>query len=132
MAGSDGLMLFLLNDCNNSFVNAAFDENLKTTDTYYLLQSVLTSKKFLNFKKLVTNLNIVCLSSSIVNYIVEAENKDYRYCIVLNTTLGHAANMKLSNEFLLNLENNTFKQIKESIDFTLESGDILVVKRRKE
>ena len=124
MSGSDGLMLFLLKDCNNTFFEAAFDENFKPTDTYYLLQSFLTSKKFLNFKELIGKLDIKEIDKfSDGLWLGICEDKDYWYHVLFNSNLHENLSLAWSIDKILNLENNTAN---------LESGEILVVKRRKE
>ena len=140
MAGSDGLMLFLLNDIHNDngtgFMEAAFAEDLSINeDTYNNLKALLTSKKFQNFKKLITNLetNMLGLLGYGIKLEAFAMNDKYYYAFILNTSLTESASYKISeNDIVMDLENNKAYYPKEKEEYILSAGDVLVFKHRKD
>ena len=141
MTGSDGLMLFLLNDIHNAngtgFMEAAFAEDLSINDdTYNNLKALLTSKKFTNFKRLITNLEL----SAVLNVSefgemlqVFAINDRYRYDFILNTSLTEPTSFYIGEgDMVMDLENGKAYCPTKCEDYVLAAGDVAAIKRRRE
>lgn len=140
MAGSNGLMLFLLNDIHNAngtgFMESAFAEDMSINDdTYYNLKALLTSSKFLKFKKLITNLTIERLFVSNFQELIGciASNEKYKYSFFLNTSPTLEAGIDLApGDKVMNIELDIFREMYKYELYILESGEILVIKRNSD
>lgn len=154
MAGSNGLMLFVLCDIptgeNIGFYDAAFNTELKPNEyTYNLMKSVYTSKKFQNYKNIMVNLypdDIVSYNTEeddIIPYdfisqvsrgaeilIGSAHNNDANYYTILNTSLTESISITINDGLLyMDLTNNKVKKTKNDEQYTIEPCEIIVVKK---
>lgn len=137
MAGSNGLMLFVLNNIlsgDAGFSNAPFNSTLNVNvDTYNTIKNVFTSKEFINYKNIIVNLNIIDftygnLDDILVSY---AKNNEYTYITLLNTSLVKNVKFEIpSGNLLVNLNTLTEREIKESEIYTINPGEILFLKSK--
>lgn len=158
MAGSNGLMLFVLCDIPKDeeylgFTSSAFSVDLKPNDkTYNLMKSFYTSDKFKNFKSIITNLqleSIDCLHGGevtdenvkdFVNFISDdgevlvsrGHNNEFDYCTVLNTSLTLPVNIMVNdNTYIMNIANNTITKQDVNGLYEIKPTEILMIKKSR-
>ena len=156
MAGSNGLMLFVVVDVPGSeeyagFTEAAFSADLKPNKyTYNLLKDFYNSAKFKNFKKIMVNLHpdkityynrenvfnegktnefIEDFENGSEVFVSYAHNKNTKYCIILNASLENKTSVKIKKgNYLLDLEKET-KRETEIEKLIIVPGEIIVIKK---
>lgn len=156
MAGSNGLMLFVIVDIPENveykgFTEAAFSVDLKPNEyTYNLMSGFYNSEKFKNFKKIMTNLHVDDIlyynSDNLFNdennefinsmdensmvYVGYAHNQTTNYCTILNLSLTDATSVTIKNgNYIMDVENGTRKKSDEKETHILNPGEILMIKR---
>ena len=139
MAGSNGLMLFVLSDIpgneeNAGFMDAAFNAEFKPNEyTYNLIKNFYTNKKFQNYKNMMVNLypnDIISQVSQGAEILIgSAYNNDAHYYTILNISLTDSISITINDGLLyMDLVNNKVKKTKKEEPYTIEPGDIIVVK----
>lgn len=152
MSGSNGLMLFLINDLlsdyGKGFTEAAFNDRLEINkDTYNILKNTFNSNVFKNYKNIIVNLKTTDviwgdeydLSKFIDNktnrndlLISTSENNSYEYCSLLNTSLENditiipSDNVKIVNLDELTETSNVFGE-----EYILKPGNLMLIKKQK-
>ena len=156
MAGSNGLMLFVLVDIPENveykgFTEAAFSVDLNPNEyTYNLMSEFYNSEKFKNFKKIMTNLHvddilyynsnnvfsnednefINGMDESSMVYVGYAHNQTTNYCTILNLSLTDATSVTIKNgNYIMDVENGTRKEANDKETHVLNPGEILMIKR---
>ena len=128
-------------------MDAAFNVEFKPNEyTYNLMKNFYTSKKFQNYKNMMVNLypdNIeVYDANNATSYefisqvsqdaeilISSAHNNDAHYYTILNTSLTESISITINDGLLyMDLANNKVKKTKVEEPYTIEPGDIIVVK----
>ena len=132
ITGSNGLMLFVLNDFGK-FSEAAFNNNLGINrDTYNLLKNIFTNQEFNNFKNIMVNLKVVVVDWENELLMTQAQSNQHSYKFYLNTSLTENAtvNVELDRNYkVLNFKNLTVEEPKSQ--YTLKPGEMLCIKRKE-
>ena len=134
MAGSNGLMLFVLGDIGEKFTEAAFNkELLPNDDTFNVLSNVFNNKIFKNFKELIVNLKIDRFMEYDENLLTAiAHNDKYFYHIFLNISLDSIDIVNVPEGCkVLDLENSTVYTYPYNISIHIEPGNIACIKIEK-
>jgi hypothetical protein len=137
MAGSNGLMLFVLNDIlsgDAGFSESPFSNTLNINeDTYNTIKNVFTSKEFINYKNIIVNLDKFEFTYGDLGEVIVsfAKNNEYNYITLLNTSLTKDATFEIpSGNLLINLNTLTEQEIKEHEIYTINPGEILFLKSK--
>jgi hypothetical protein len=148
MSGSNGLMLFVLNDIlsnKSGFSESPFNDKFeKNNDTYNLMMNIFNSDEFVNYKNIIVNLNVsdvVCGSDfKNNNYFIDktenenllistSNNTTYNYCTVLNTSLDETISIEVNaNQMIVDLDNLKDKKLNNPEKINLEPGDLILIK----
>ena len=148
MSGSNGLMLFVLNDIisnKSGFSESPFNDKFeKNNDTYNLIKCLFNSDKFINYKNIIVNLNIsdvICgCDFKNNNYFIDktenenllistSNNTTYNYCTVLNTSLDETISIEVNaNQMIVDLDNLKDKKLNTPEKINLEPGDLILIK----
>jgi hypothetical protein len=148
LSGSNGLMMFVLNDItsnNSGFSEAPFNGTLEiNTSPYAIIKNVFTSNEFINYKNIIVNLKVddVLFGENIktTNFISNNENElltsiahnnEYAYCTVLNTSLEKDIEITFNNNdiFIVDLKKLTERKIDSNEKYILKPGNIIFLKR---
>lgn len=133
LAGSNGLMLFVLNDIlsgNAGFGEAPFNSTLNINkDTYAVIKNVITAKDFVNYKNIITNLCVSDLKNNDELIISYANNNEYLYKSILNTSLEKTIQYEVpANNIVLDLNSLTEIKLKENKLYDIHPGELLFIK----
>lgn len=136
LAGSNGLMLFVLNDIlsgNAGFSESPFNSTLNINkDTYTVIKNVITAKDFANYKNIITNLYVSDLENKDDVIISYANNNEYLYKSILNTSLEKTIQYEVPmDNIVLDLNSLTEIKLKENKIYNIHPGELLFFKKEK-